>query len=121
MVDSPQMVDFRKILGFLHTFIAANNKRGKRMRRSILKDKGNQERVGKCESLSLPALCMLVLWVTEFTIYKLVCLDTSKVLSSLNFSYTGRSNWILHRKFKYSICSLRDVILKIERDLSNSI
>ena len=28
---------------------------------------------------------------------------------------TGRSNWILHRKMKYSICCLRDVILEIER------
>ena len=35
--------------------------------------------------------------------------------------YTGRSKWILHRKLKYSICCLKNVILKIERDLSNSI
>ena len=35
---------------------------------------------------------------------------------------TGRSNWILHRKWEYSICCLGDVILEIvERDLSNSI
>ena len=34
---------------------------------------------------------------------------------------TGRSNWILHRKWEYSICCMRDVILKIERDVSNSI
>ena len=29
-------------------------------------------------------------------------------------------NWILHQIWKYCICCLRDVILKIERDLSNS-
>ena len=34
---------------------------------------------------------------------------------------TGRSNWILHRKLKYFICCLRDVLLKIGRYLSNSI
>ena len=34
---------------------------------------------------------------------------------------TGRSNWIKHRKLKYSICCLLDIILKIERDLSISI
>ena len=34
---------------------------------------------------------------------------------------TGRSNWILHRKLKYHLCCLRDVTLKIEIDLSNSI
>ena len=34
---------------------------------------------------------------------------------------TGRSNWIQHRKLKYSICCLRDPILRIVRDLSNSI
>ena len=35
--------------------------------------------------------------------------------------HTGRSNCILHRKWKYSLCCWRDVILKIERDLLNSI
>ena len=34
---------------------------------------------------------------------------------------TGRSNWILQRKWKYYICCLRDVTLKLERDLSYSI
>ena len=29
------------------------------------------------------------------------------------------AHWILHRKLKYSICCVRDVILKIERNLSN--
>ena len=38
-----------------------------------------------------------------------------------NFASTGRSNWILYRKYKYHICYLRDVILKIERYLSHSI
>ena len=32
----------------------------------------------------------------------------------------GRSKWILHRKLKCSICCLRDVILKLERDLSKT-
>ena len=31
-----------------------------------------------------------------------------------------RDFWISHRKLKYFICYLRDVILKIEVDLSNS-
>ena len=34
---------------------------------------------------------------------------------------TGMSNWIQHRKLKYFLCYLRDVILKIEWDLSKSI
>ena len=34
---------------------------------------------------------------------------------------TGRSNWIERRKLKCSIYCLRDVLLKIKRDLSNSI
>ena len=34
---------------------------------------------------------------------------------------TGRTNWIWHRKLKYSICCLRDVIQKIGRNLSSSI
>ena len=33
----------------------------------------------------------------------------------------GWSNWIKHRKYKYYICWLTGVILKIERDLSNNI
>ena len=37
------------------------------------------------------------------------------------FSGTGRSNSIKQRKLKYSICCLRDVTLKKERDLSNRI
>ena len=32
---------------------------------------------------------------------------------------TGRSNWILLRKWRYYTCCLRDVILKLERSLSN--
>ena len=34
---------------------------------------------------------------------------------------TRRSNWIEHRKWKYSIVCLRDVTLEMESDLSNSI
>ena len=30
---------------------------------------------------------------------------------------TGRSTWILHRKLRYYVCCLRDVIVKIEEDL----
>ena len=36
------------------------------------------------------------------------------VQSFLPSFLNGMSNWILHRKLKYSICCLRDVILKIE-------
>ena len=32
---------------------------------------------------------------------------------------TGRSNWILHRKLKNSICCLRDVILK-QKEISET-
>ena len=32
-----------------------------------------------------------------------------------------RSNWILHRKCKYLICCLREVILKIERSIKQQI
>ena len=34
---------------------------------------------------------------------------------------TLRSNWILHRKCKYFICCLRDVIVKVESNLLYSI
>ena len=34
---------------------------------------------------------------------------------------TGRSTWILHWKLLYYICCLTDVVLRIERDLSNNI
>ena len=41
---------------------------------------------------------------------------------SHNEQCIGRSKWILHRKLRYSTCCLMyDVILKLERDLSNSI
>ena len=41
---------------------------------------------------------------------------------TLHEDSTGRrSNWILLRKLKYFLCCLRDVLPKIERDLSNRI
>ena len=41
------------------------------------------------------------------------------VLRSLSATTpTGRSNWILHRKWKYDIWCLRDVILRIEKEIS---
>ena len=39
----------------------------------------------------------------------------------MNGACTEGSSWIKHRKLKYSIRCLRDVILKNERDLSNNI
>ena len=47
--------------------------------------------------------------------------QTSVAVANVAVNNTGRSNWILPRKWKYSICCLRDVRLKLERDLSNSI
>ena len=57
-------------------------------------------------------------------LYRVVYLVEDDLLLTLKFELrfsTRRSNWILHRKRKYYICCLIDGILKIERDLSNSI
>ena len=61
-----------------------------------------------------------------------LCTDLKNVITALiitrildmnhpNPSNTGRSNWILNRKWKYSMYCLRDVILKIVSEISNSI
>ena len=36
-------------------------------------------------------------------------------------TFTWRSKWILHRIWKYYMCCLRNVLLRIERYLSNNI
>ena len=46
-------------------------------------------------------------------------LNLVDILEFLEFHSTGRSNWMLHRKWKYYVCCLREVILKVERDVSN--
>ena len=46
-------------------------------------------------------------------------LNLFDILEFLEFHSRGRSNWILNRKWKYYICGLREVILKVERDVLN--
>ena len=43
------------------------------------------------------------------------------LVSQLPHIFSRRSNWILHRKCKYYICCLRDIILKIEISLKQHI
>ena len=49
------------------------------------------------------------------------CHFSHRVTQGKYNSGARRSNWIFHWKLKYSDCCLRDVKLKIERDLSTSI
>ena len=81
----------------------------------------SESSTGSWDELQLPSCPSKQGELSDYTLQNLLLNLPPQTVYVSDLYCTGRSNWILHRIWKYSMRSFRDVVLKIERDLSNSI